>query len=73
MSPFSVGIRKRLDALDERARVQDESPAWWFLAPILAALTAVVVAAAATRRSEVLLFVPIVVGIYIGRRWSQRN
>lgn len=68
-----VSLREKLAELDDRARVDDETPARWFLVLVLGALLAVVVVAAALRRTDVLLFVPVVVSIWIGNRWSRRN
>ena len=68
-----MSLRGKLAELDDRARVDDETPARWFLVLMLGALVAVVVVAAVLRRTDVLLFVPVVVGIWIGRRWSRRN
>lgn len=69
----SVGLRERLVELDDRARIQDETPARWFIVLVIAALVAVVVVAVALGRTDVLLFVPVVIGIWIGRRWSRRD
>ena len=68
-----VGLREKLAELDDRARVDDETPARWFLVLVLGAIIAVVVVAAALGRTDVLLFVPVVVGIWVGKRWSSRN
>jgi Flp pilus assembly protein TadB len=68
-----VTLRQRLARLDDRARVADESPTAWFSILVFGALTAVVVVAAATRRWEVVFFVPVVVGVYVGKRWARRE
>jgi Flp pilus assembly protein TadB len=68
-----VGLRERLAELDDRARVQDETPARWFVVLVVGALVAVVVVAAALGRTDVLLFVPVVLGIWVARRWSRRD
>jgi len=66
-------LRQRLARLDDRARVADGSPAAWFSFLIVAVLAAVVLAAAITGRWELVLFVPVVVGVYIGKRWARRG